>query len=382
MKQKLKIAVIMLVMILSAFLSTSTYAKPKPQFQNKKVTINQGQLFYLRILNNTKKVKWKTSNKKIVQLKHKSRTGVYLKGKKKGKAVITARIGKKTLRCKVTIKKRPKNSNDYDYYDASDYIERKIIDGVEFGVFDDIILSNSTTAMKQIEVRPNTSHYDLGLNPTEIKVGQCFNACIPGWPDFIAELRTHIALVDSVFAKQSGFTYEYYVVTESGIRTGSFNASYYYHGTLLYTKTFNIKKVRANGNLYLRKAADNVKANAWDYNYWKDTGEFFSDDLINKMKTGTLSFRQKLTCAKKYIARNYKYTQLDCKGGCSVLAYICRDLGGTAYYKYYAGAGIGSGFVCNGYSAGAFGDYHHTTAVLFDDKGNQVGSEWEAQGHY
>lgn len=57
-----------------------------------------------------KKVTWKTSNSKIVSIKKKSNTQVVLQaGQKTGTAVVTAKVGKKSYKCKVTV-------GDWYYY--------------------------------------------------------------------------------------------------------------------------------------------------------------------------------------------------------------------------------------------------------------------------
>ena len=77
-------------------------AKAKPKLSKKKVTLTVGKKVKLKVKNaGKKKVKWKTSNKKVAKVNKK---GV-VKAKKAGKATITAKIGKKTLKCKVTVKK-------------------------------------------------------------------------------------------------------------------------------------------------------------------------------------------------------------------------------------------------------------------------------------
>ena len=81
---------------------TNVEAKAKPKLSKKKVTLTVGKKVKLKVKNaGKKKVKWKTSNKKVAKVNKK---GV-VKAKKAGKATITAKVGKKTLKCKVTVKK-------------------------------------------------------------------------------------------------------------------------------------------------------------------------------------------------------------------------------------------------------------------------------------
>lgn len=71
-----------------------------------KMTLTAGESQQLKLKNNKKKVSWSViSGKQYVQLKKKSKTGVWIVGKKPGNAVVRAKIGKKSYTCKVTVKK-------------------------------------------------------------------------------------------------------------------------------------------------------------------------------------------------------------------------------------------------------------------------------------
>ncbi|MDE6568544.1 MAG: Ig-like domain-containing protein, partial [Lachnospiraceae bacterium] len=93
---------------------TSTSQTKKQQTKKvkaKKVTLNKtkltltvGKKAKLKLQNCKKKVKWSSSKKKIATVNKK---GV-VKAKKKGKAKITAKVGKKKYICKVTVKAKKK----------------------------------------------------------------------------------------------------------------------------------------------------------------------------------------------------------------------------------------------------------------------------------
>ena len=68
-----------------------------------KATIYVGETVTLKLKNNKKKVKWSSSNKKVAAVSKKGK----VKGKKAGKATITAKVGKKKYNCKITVKKEP-----------------------------------------------------------------------------------------------------------------------------------------------------------------------------------------------------------------------------------------------------------------------------------
>ena len=113
MKSK-KIILMMLlsVVILLALGNAKTSAKVK--LNKTKVTIHVGESYKLKVKGTKKKVTWKSSKKSVVTVNKK---GV-VTGKKAGKSIITAKVGKKKLKCKVTVivksNKSKKNNGDIE----------------------------------------------------------------------------------------------------------------------------------------------------------------------------------------------------------------------------------------------------------------------------
>lgn len=73
-----------------------------PKLNRQTVSITVGKTVQLTVKNTKAKVKWSSSNKKIATVTGKGK----VKAKKAGKATITAKVGKKSFKCKVTVKKR------------------------------------------------------------------------------------------------------------------------------------------------------------------------------------------------------------------------------------------------------------------------------------
>lgn len=106
MKYMKKILVFALVVVLTVTLlpMTQASAKAKTKLNRKKITVYVGKTVKLKVKNKhtKKKVKWKSKNKKVATVSKKGK----VKGKKPGKTTIIAKVGKKTLKCKVTVKKK------------------------------------------------------------------------------------------------------------------------------------------------------------------------------------------------------------------------------------------------------------------------------------
>lgn len=74
-----------------------------PKISNAALEISKGESFKLSMLDNTQKVKWTTSNKSIATVNSNGK----VTAKKVGKATITATIGSKKYKCKVTVINKP-----------------------------------------------------------------------------------------------------------------------------------------------------------------------------------------------------------------------------------------------------------------------------------
>ena len=103
------------VMMLSLFLSAAVPAEAakKPKLSTKKITVRVGKSKTLKVKNAAKKVKWSVkSGKSAVTLTKKKKASVSIKGKKAGKAVVVAKVGKKKLQCKVTVEAKDNSSEN------------------------------------------------------------------------------------------------------------------------------------------------------------------------------------------------------------------------------------------------------------------------------
>lgn len=105
-KKGIRSLAILLVLVLTLGFSpvTNVEAKAAPRLNYKKVTLVQGKKKRLKVrnLSRRRKVKWYSTKKSVATVNKK---GV-VKAKKKGKAYIVAKVGKKKYRCKVIVKKR------------------------------------------------------------------------------------------------------------------------------------------------------------------------------------------------------------------------------------------------------------------------------------
>lgn len=99
MKKFNKSLAITLILSLCLTLAAPVDAKSKVKLNITKATLSVGGSINLKLLNNKKKVTWKSSNKKVASVTKKGK----VKAKKKGKASIVAKVGKKKYTCKITV---------------------------------------------------------------------------------------------------------------------------------------------------------------------------------------------------------------------------------------------------------------------------------------
>ena len=91
---------ILAVLLLSISMGTVNVQAAKLKLNKTKVTVYKGCTETLKVTGSKKKVKWSSSKKAVASVSSSGK----IKGKKKGTTVIYAKVGKQTLKCKVTVK--------------------------------------------------------------------------------------------------------------------------------------------------------------------------------------------------------------------------------------------------------------------------------------
>lgn len=87
-----------------------------PSINKTKICIAKGDTYTLKVKNTNQKIKWSSSDKKVATVNSKGK----VTAKKKGTATITAKVGNKKLKCKVTINKVKKIKAEYMYIEYKD----------------------------------------------------------------------------------------------------------------------------------------------------------------------------------------------------------------------------------------------------------------------
>lgn len=93
------------VLLITVFGNISTANAASAKLSKKSATLWVGDSLKLSVKKANKKVKWSSNNKSVATVSSKGKAKGKVKAKKAGKAVITAKFGKKKLKCKITVKK-------------------------------------------------------------------------------------------------------------------------------------------------------------------------------------------------------------------------------------------------------------------------------------
>ena len=102
------------MVVTSANIPVSVNAAKKPKLNRSSAVIKVGKTVKLQVKNaGGKKVKWSSTKKKIATVNNKGN----VTGKNPGKTVIQAKVGKKTLKCRITVKK---NQDEEQWDDDED----------------------------------------------------------------------------------------------------------------------------------------------------------------------------------------------------------------------------------------------------------------------
>ena len=98
-----KAGIVVFVILTISILSVCSVEASSKKVKNK-VSIYIGNTITLKV-KNAKKIKWKSTKKSVATVSQKGK----VKGKKVGQCIIVAKVGKKTYKCKVTVKTRKRD---------------------------------------------------------------------------------------------------------------------------------------------------------------------------------------------------------------------------------------------------------------------------------
>lgn len=124
MRGKNRMILLFAVALIFLLPGISAEAKTKPKLETGKRTTTVGQKCQLKLngVPGRARVKWKTSNKRVVSIAKRKGNTVTFKTVKKGTAVVAATYKKKKYQCRVTVKavKKKKPAADHPVLNSDD----------------------------------------------------------------------------------------------------------------------------------------------------------------------------------------------------------------------------------------------------------------------
>ena len=169
MKKLCKIIVLCMAVMVGVSFSLpaqtiESHAASKIKISKKSVITNKGKTVRLKVKGTSKKVRWSSSNKKVATVK-KGR----VKAKNTGKVTITAKVGKKKLRCKVRVYPNYKSSivgiwggHDKGDYSSGEYFELQFKKNGRFVFMDYYDGINHSVTEGKYKIKGNTIALSTG----------------------------------------------------------------------------------------------------------------------------------------------------------------------------------------------------------------------------
>lgn len=117
-KEKIKKIIAAVLIAMFAVMMVPIQAKASVMLNAKTKTMSIGEKATLRVYGATSKVKWSSSNKKVATVTQ----GGKVTAKNAGTATIKAKVSKKTLKCKITVKKPAKTYESKVVYEDENAI--------------------------------------------------------------------------------------------------------------------------------------------------------------------------------------------------------------------------------------------------------------------
>lgn len=303
-RKSLKIFYVLLILAICMLMAVPTYAKPK--INKKKITLIVGKKAKLKVKGTKKKVKWSSSNKSIASV---SKKGV-VKAKRPGKVTIRAKVGKKTLKCKVTVKKKKTASSNTAGSNSSststgsggatsgggqpsptkpkpDYYYRvKILNNPKYKLY--------TGSKPEMLLRPvviyvetnNKELYNEYYVSAEMNVNNYGFIFDPG-----AQNATYGQVLKFADVKTEGYVYCF----QKTVSGGGFVAYLYYPEPGTYTVTLT--------DTYQNRKYP-VTFTVYDYNAEE---EAWMRNLLSSICSASMTNKEKLDAVSRYISQNFKY---------------------------------------------------------------------------
>ena len=167
-----------ILFIMLSMIPVNVRASEKVKLSTAKKTISIGQTCKVKLKNNKKRVKWTVSGNKIKILK-KTKTYAKIKGIKRGTAYLRAKVGRKTYKCKIVVKKK-KNFSGNQNNNQSNSTQVENVSYRSQSIHNGVVIFVKNNYSYTVSVGVDCLFYDS--RGTLLKMGYDYNYGLqPGW---------------------------------------------------------------------------------------------------------------------------------------------------------------------------------------------------------
>ena len=163
-----KLLPLMLILMLILGISMPANAAANPRLNSTKKVLYVGKTSQLKVVNWKKAVKWSSSNNKVVKVSSKGK----ITAVKTGTATVKARIAKKTLTCKVTVK-----SPGMSVKKAVLYVKGKSLQLKVNGVSGKTVWSSANKKIVKVSSKGKITAVKTGTTVVKAKIGKKVYTC-------------------------------------------------------------------------------------------------------------------------------------------------------------------------------------------------------------
>ena len=163
-----KLLPLMLILMLILGISMPANAAANPRLNSTKKVLYVGKTSQLKVVNWKKAVKWSSSNNKVVKVSSKGK----ITAVKTGTATVKARIAKKTLTCKVTVK-----SPGMSVKKAVLYVKGKSLQLKVNGVSGKTVWNSANKKIVKVSSKGKITAVKTGTTVVKAKIGKKVYTC-------------------------------------------------------------------------------------------------------------------------------------------------------------------------------------------------------------
>ena len=278
-KKALKLTLCIITsIIIFVLLSFQAMAASKPKLSKSKITLRPGKSYTLKLKGYKGKAKWYIKGKKLVTIRTKGRKKhkAVIKAKSKaGTCYIKVKTGKKTLKCKVIVKKKSSSSSEKPFVkkplsgtsvDLTGSFKRVLPEGLATDdTFSKAYMDTSLAMLKYLNSDASASGKNILISPDSILTCMAMTE-VGASGETLAEMKTAFGGVDPDSYYRYLYTLNKRLTGQKYVKYSIADSIWYRKGAIRVNKDFLQKNVNYFNSEVYEAPFDEVTVN--DMNNW------------------------------------------------------------------------------------------------------------------